>query len=86
MIYRGPRPNCPCPPFSHSRVQIQKEVIFDLKRKKPVFVQIEMRVCMIDLSREIYKPVLKLDFTAHDLMLPLSELQLRSWICDTQED
>jgi hypothetical protein len=37
---------------------------------------------MIDLSREICKPVLKLDYTAHDLMLPLSELQLPA----TQED
>jgi hypothetical protein len=31
---------------------------------------------MIDLSREICKPVLKLDFTVHDIMESLSELQL----------
>jgi hypothetical protein len=33
---------------------------------------------MIDLSRKICKPVLKLDFTAHGLMESLSELQLRN--------
>ncbi len=45
--------------------------------RKPVFVKRDMRVCMLDLSREICKPVLKLDFTAHDLMESLSEFQLR---------
>ncbi len=41
--------------------QIQKEVISDLKREKTVFFKRDMEVYMIDLSREICKPVLKLD-------------------------
>jgi hypothetical protein len=44
------------------RVQIQKEVISDLKRENQLLY---MGVYMIDLKSEICKPVLKLDFTAH---------------------
>jgi hypothetical protein len=37
-----------------------------------------MEVYMIDLSKEICKQVLKLDFTAHGLLEPLSEFQPRT--------
>ncbi len=40
-----------------------------------------MGVYMIDLSREICKPVLKLDFAPHGLMESLSEFQLSISFC-----
>jgi hypothetical protein len=51
--------------LSEPRVQIQKEVISGLKRKNQFFLSKEIcGVCMIDLKREICKPVLKIGFTA----------------------
>jgi hypothetical protein len=37
-----------------------------------------MEVYMIDLRREICKPIIKLDFTAHDIMESLSESEPRA--------
>jgi hypothetical protein len=36
-----------------------------------------MGVCMIDPEKDICKPVIKLDFTAHEKMAFLSEFGLR---------
>ncbi len=59
------------------RVQIQKEVISDLKRENQ-FLSNEIRESiMIVLSREICQPVIKLDFTAHVTMESLSEFEPR---------
>ncbi len=47
---------------------------------KPVFVKRDMGVYMLDLLREICKPVLILDFTAHSKMKSLSEYGLRLFL------
>jgi len=63
-----------------SRVQIQQEVISDLKRENQFLSQDiwESIWLMIDLLREICKPVLKLDFnfTAHGIVESLAEFEL----------
>ncbi len=40
---------------------------------KQVFVKRDSGIYVTDLQREIYKPVLKLDFSTHGIMEPLSE-------------
>jgi hypothetical protein len=44
--------------------------------KTKIFVKRDMGVNMIDLWREICKPVLKQDFTSHGVMESLSEFGL----------
>jgi hypothetical protein len=50
-------------------VQTKKEVISDLKREN------QLLTSNGSLCREICKPVLKLDFTAHGTIEPLSEFE-----------
>ncbi len=45
-----------------------EKVISDLKRENQFFFKRDLGVCMIDLLREICKPVLKLDFTARGIL------------------
>jgi hypothetical protein len=59
-----------------NRFLIQKEVISDLKRETSFCQKRYGILYMIDLWREISKPVLKLDFMAHDI---IESLPLRIW-------
>ncbi len=61
-------------PLSFIWVKIQKEVISDLKRENQ-FLAKEM-VYDWSIKRDLYRPVLKLDFTAHGIMESLSEFGL----------
>ncbi len=49
------------------RVQIQKDVISDLKRENQFFSKEMESIYAWSLEREICKPVLKLDFTAQGI-------------------
>jgi hypothetical protein len=59
-----------------NRVQIQKEVISDLKRENQFLSKRDMGVYMIDLKRDVCKTILKLDFSAQGYMESLSAFGL----------
>jgi hypothetical protein len=65
------------------RVQIQKEMISDLKRENQ-FLSKELWefIYIIDLKNEICKPEIKLDFTAHGINgVPLvSHVRTKKWV------
>ncbi len=58
-----------------SWVQIRKAEISDSKNENQFFVPRNLGLYMSDLWREIYKPVLKLEFTAHGV----NGVPLRIW-------
>jgi hypothetical protein len=65
-----------CTQASNPEFKFRKKWFPILKRENHFFVKRDKGVCMIDLQREICKPGLKLDFTAHGITEYLSEFGL----------
>jgi hypothetical protein len=63
-------------PFKFKHTEFRK-MCLRFEAWKPGYVKRMMGVYMTDLYREIWKPVLRLDFTAHEKMASLSEFGLR---------